>query len=358
MFCVSDVSDLVNAEKEVQNTRSLIKIVGSRTRFRAVVDEARSVFSAVKEGLGGGLPSDIAQRTAKTTLHTLKGNFGVYGLSDLVEKAHALEEKESLTGADVGHLETSLKEVVERHFNIIGLHWDGSESGSRVELSREEFNSLRAAVRREISDTTGRQRVDALLADFSNPMAGELTGPLEDLCAQLAARFGRKAEFHFMGSNLRVPENFRALLGTCVHLLRNSLDHGVETPSRRGSKPATGSVGLAISRNEEGWEIRFFDDGAGLDTDAIRAKAVAMGLYSPEKASALPEAEARELIFHPHFSTAKDVTDISGRGLGMTAVRNELERLGGSILIETERGRGTAFILRIPQPTAVLLAAA
>ncbi len=139
-----------------------------------------------------------------------------------------------------------------------------------------------------------------------------------------------------------------------VHLIRNSIDHGIELPDVReaAGKPRQGTVHLSAIHDGANVLIRIVDDGAGLDVDAIRAKGVERGLIAPD--AELSEKDAFALLFTPGFSTAKQITSISGRGVGMDVVKRSIEALRGSIDIASERGRGATITLRLPLTLAII----
>ncbi len=137
------------------------------------------------------------------------------------------------------------------------------------------------------------------------------------------------------------------------HLLRNCVAHGIEPPEARtaAGKPATGSITVALKQDGNDVSVEFRDDGAGLDLERIRAKAASQGLIAPD--AVVGPAEAAQLIFMPGFSTAAEVTGLSGRGIGMDVVRSEVNALGGRVETTTEAGQGTSFRMVLPLTTAV-----
>ena len=143
-----------------------------------------------------------------------------------------------------------------------------------------------------------------------------------------------------------------------MHLLRNSLDHGVEHPDDREKKgkPRTGEVGLIARHEGNNVVIMVTDDGAGIDAEKIRAKAVEKGLYTQEEADALSDTDAVRIIFAPGFSTADHITDISGRGVGMDVVRSKIESLGGHVDVETKIDEGSVFKIKLPLTLAIIQA--
>ncbi|HEY8477820.1 MAG TPA: chemotaxis protein CheA, partial [Chloroflexota bacterium] len=140
-----------------------------------------------------------------------------------------------------------------------------------------------------------------------------------------------------------------------LHIVRNAIDHGIEPPEERQrlGKPRSGTLQIAAAQRE-GWVVvTIEDDGRGIDAERVRERSVQMGLITAEQAARLDEYEALQLIFLPGLSTATKVSDISGRGVGMDVVRNNVERLNGSVAVETWPGRGTRFTLRFPLTLAI-----
>ena len=143
-----------------------------------------------------------------------------------------------------------------------------------------------------------------------------------------------------------------------MHLLRNSLDHGVESPDAREAKgkPRVGEVGLIARHEGNNVVIMITDDGAGIDASKIRRKAVEKGMITQDEADRLDDADAVRLIFLPGFSTAEQITDISGRGVGMDVVRSKIEALSGHVDVETHIDEGSVFKIKLPLTLAIIQA--
>ena len=139
-----------------------------------------------------------------------------------------------------------------------------------------------------------------------------------------------------------------------VHLIRNSIDHGIESPEAReeAGKPARGTVVLSAVHAGAHVLIKIRDDGAGLDREAIRARAVERGLVAPD--AELTDEQAFGLIFEPGFSTAQKITEVSGRGVGLDVVKRSMEALHGSLQIASRRGEGTTITLKLPLTLAII----
>jgi two-component system chemotaxis sensor kinase CheA len=182
---------------------------------------------------------------------------------------------------------------------------------------------------------------------------------LPRLLRDLAADLGKSIELVMQGQETELDRQVLELIkDPLTHMIRNAADHGIETPERRraAGKPDTGRI-LLQARHEGGAIlVEMSDDGRGLPAGAIRAKALSAGLITPAQAAGMTDAEARQLIFAPGFSTADQVTAVSGRGVGMDVVRTNIEKIGGAIELASVEGQGTRFTIRIPLTLSIVSA--
>lgn len=171
---------------------------------------------------------------------------------------------------------------------------------------------------------------------------------------------GKEVELVIEGGDIGLDRKMIEEIGTpLVHMLRNSVDHGIESPEerRKAGKRVQGTVKLSASYDAGTVLIELSDDGGGLPLDKIRAKALRKNMFGEEELNAMTETEIIDLIFQPGFSTSPIITDISGRGVGLDVVRkNIIEDLKGSIKVTTKAGRGTAFAIRLPMTLVVMRA--
>jgi two-component system chemotaxis sensor kinase CheA len=144
------------------------------------------------------------------------------------------------------------------------------------------------------------------------------------------------------------------LLDPIMHSVRNSVDHGIESAEERKAtgKPEEGMVILKAANEGNMIVIEISDDGKGIDVEAVKAKAIERGLLHPNKV--LPDTEAFQLIFEPGFSTAKAITAISGRGVGLDVVKRSIEKLNGTVTVHSEHGKGTKFTIKLPLTLAII----
>lgn len=184
---------------------------------------------------------------------------------------------------------------------------------------------------------------------------GSLFGRFRRLVHDLSGELGKEIDFVTSGEDTELDKTMIEQLGDpLVHLIRNAVDHGLESSERRlaAGKPAKGTVRLSAVYAGAEVAIEISDNGAGLDADRIRAKAEEAGLLAPD--ARIEDGALYRMIFHPGFSTAKEVTSLSGRGVGMDVVKRTIDGLRGNIDISTDPGAGTTVKLRLPLTLAIV----
>jgi two-component system chemotaxis sensor kinase CheA len=175
----------------------------------------------------------------------------------------------------------------------------------------------------------------------------------------LARNLGKEINFIMEGEETELDRTFVEVIGDpLVHLIRNAIDHGIETKEERIAlgKPPIGTVKLSARHEGNNVVIEVEDDGRGLNREKILRKAIEKGLITEEKAAALPDEKVFDFIFLPGFSTKDQVSELSGRGVGMDVVKNTIESLNGSVSIESNPGKGTKVTIRLPLTLAIIQA--
>ncbi len=183
---------------------------------------------------------------------------------------------------------------------------------------------------------------------------GSLQERLYRIVRQTAKEVGKRANLDIKGTQVELDRSvLERITAPFEHLLRNAVSHGIETPEKRraAGKPEIGEIRLELRQEGNEVQLTLADDGAGLDIDRIREKAIEKGLMGPRVA--LSEAEIADFIFHAGFSTATEVTQIAGRGVGMDVVRSEVAALGGRVEMKFKRGEGTRFVIYLPLTLAM-----
>ncbi len=173
----------------------------------------------------------------------------------------------------------------------------------------------------------------------------------------LSKKLDKKMELYMTGEDTELDRTVVDEIGDpLMHLLRNSADHGLESAEVRAQrgKPEVGSIFLDAYQDGNNVVIEVKDDGNGIDVEAVKAKAIEKGKITPEQAEIMTEKEAIDLLFQPSFSTAKQVSDVSGRGVGLDVVKSKIESLSGEVEVSTKLGEGTTFTIRLPLTLAII----
>lgn len=172
----------------------------------------------------------------------------------------------------------------------------------------------------------------------------------------IAKDLGKEIDLQMSGEETELDRTVIDEIGDpLIHLLRNSCDHGIEATEKRKQlgKSEVGRINLTAYQSGNNVIIEVSDDGAGINTDKVKAKAIENGILTKEAAAALSTQEAIELLFRPSFSTAEKITGLSGRGVGLDVVKTKIEQLGGSVEVETQLGKGSKFLIKLPLTLAI-----
>jgi two-component system chemotaxis sensor kinase CheA len=231
--------------------------------------------------------------------------------------------------------------------------------GGGVEQSHEADPLVR-----EFSETLGR--LDLVTTDLQSAVMKTRMLPIRKVLAKfprmvrdLANKVGKKVNLQLVGEETELDKSVIEEIGDpLIHLIRNAVDHGLETPEARraAGKPETGTVRLEALQEGDRIIIRISDDGRGIALEKVKAKALARGLVTAQELSTWGRGDIINLIFQPGFSTADQVTDVSGRGVGMDVVRTNISRINGTLEVDTEEGRGSTVTIKLPLTIAIIQA--
>ncbi|WP_254458069.1 chemotaxis protein CheA [Xanthomonas sacchari] len=230
-------------------------------------------------------------------------------------------------------------------------------------LSRNRLKTLRVRLRDEELDRAvssldiATARLQSAVMRTRMQPVGKVFSRFPKVARDVARSLNKEVELELVGADTELDRNLvEALADPLVHLVRNAIDHGIEAPALREAtgKPRGGHVRLSAQQEGDYVSIEVQDDGAGIDPERLRAKAREKGLIDPEAAARLSTEECLHLVFLPGFSTKSEVTDISGRGVGMDVVQSRIRELSGQIQIQSELGRGSRFLIRVPLTLAIL----
>ena len=230
-------------------------------------------------------------------------------------------------------------------------------------LARNRLKTLRVRIRDEELDRAvsgldvATSRLQTAVMRTRMQPVGKVFSRFPKVARDVARSLQKEVDLELLGAETELDRNLvEALADPLVHLVRNAIDHGIELPDLRqaAGKPRMGHVRLSAQQEGDYVTIEIRDDGAGIDSERLRAKAVEKGLIDLEAASRLTQEECLHLVFMAGFSTKTEVTDISGRGVGMDVVQSRIRELSGLIQIHSELGKGSRFVIRVPLTLAIL----
>ena len=263
--------------------------------------------------------------------------------------------QENLLRVEAGRIDSVLNLVGELIIGKSMLQQALSEFSKRYpkELLRGKFADAMAFQARVLND------LQRSVMKIRMVPVDQLFRRFPRMVRDVSRQCGRQVELDISGQDTDLDKGILdAIAEPLTHLVRNAISHGIESPEerRRLGKPAHGVVRLNSYHHGNQVIVEVSDNGRGIDAQKIRAKAIELGLTTPEEAARLSEAESLDFIFRPGFSTAETVTEVSGRGVGMDVVQSVLHRLKASVSVETRLGQGTTFRLKLPLTLAIIKA--
>ncbi|GAB3736006.1 chemotaxis protein CheA [Luteimonas pelagia] len=257
----------------------------------------------------------------------------------------AVAEPETTVRVDVRRLDTMI--------NLVG----------ELVLARNRIKTLRPRLGDEDLDRAvaaldaATSRLQSAVMTARMQPVGRVFARFPKLARDVARQLDKTVELEVVGAETELDRNLvEALADPLVHLVRNAIDHGIEPPAQRvaAGKPECGHVRLSAQQEGDHVAIEVRDDGGGIDPEKIRRSAIGKGLIEPDAAARLTPDECLQLIFLAGFSTRDQVSDLSGRGVGMDVVQSKIRELSGQVQIHSEVGHGTRFAIRVPLTLAIL----
>jgi PAS domain-containing protein len=314
LFTITDVTELVKAEREARINQTLLSILQDKFAFQNFITDSMRELTLAGEALKKG-----DENRLRMVLHTLKGNFATYGLDDVARYIHTTEDLNDIGPEELQEIANRIQEFMNSYQDLIGL--DPSMDGSKgVLVPFQAFHNMHKILEIMRAPSEIQRVFDVWAQEVKLVPIRSLFGAMLTHTSRLAARLGKEVEIHVKGGDTLVnPEKLTNVICNLSHMLRNAIDHGIEFPEKRAPKSARARIDLNIQRQAGELLVTMQDDGAGLDLDRIRDVAIEKKLISREAFDALSEQQKSQLIFLPGFSTAASVSDLSGRGHGFAA---------------------------------------
>ncbi len=366
MIVMTDITTQRKLERQLkadeEKNQMIVKIAVDRHGFIDFLNEVNMCLDKIKEILSGSA-SDMSIKELFRYFHTIKGGMSSYFFYKVADKAHdienllesvrtdsALPTEDLLKSVDkeTDQLKEELKKTLRDLDQIIPKQLIEAGFQPYFRISESKISRLEAILENEMRTNPAlagaikglrRQPIRNIMKKFASDAEG------------LAVNLGKKVNITLEGEDTEIVHNsFKPMLSSLIHIVRNCVDHGIEEPETRlaAHKPEVGTLDIKVEADDKELKINISDDGAGIDADAIKSIALEKGLIGTTQVESMTESELVKLIFTPGFSTNEIVTDLSGRGVGMDAVAEEVAKLRGSIDVLSTPGVGTQFLITVP----------
>lgn len=331
----------------------VLRALGHKRFFADLIRDAESLFGVLRIYEDRPATAEESQ-SLLASIHTFKGNCGFFGFTLTQEVAHDFEyaiADSQVLGEELDYhdLSLDLKRAYYQELGVIvdalGRGWIDEAGG--IVIARDVYDKVAKYVAKKYP---GEVNLVDVLEHFRKMPMKDLFSRFPFIAQATAEKLGKRIQpMEVIGGELRVvPERLERLIASFVHVVNNMVDHGIELPYVReaqGKKPE-GKLSVTITREVSSVVIQFSDDGQGVSLAEVEARAKEKGLLA---ADATPSPrEVLQLLFEPGFSTRAEATEVSGRGIGLAAVRQEAERLGGRVEVNTKLNAGTTFEIILP----------
>jgi len=351
MIILTDITEELRlrneSRRENEKWQMLRKVITNRQPFGLFDREARKLFSNLvkKEKNFGALLPDI---------HTVKGNAGFLGFTKTQDSAHTLEDilsnqiamgEDEYPAEQIDNMTNSFSEEMTDVTDTLGPSW--RIDVDLIELPKSEFTLIENHIRNFCPNPS----IMNVIEEHKRKPLSELMSRFPKMAGQIAERLGKRiTPVKIIGGDITVnTEEFEELIDSYSHIIRNCVDHGIELPVEREQigKPLAGTIGIEIEESPREIIFRFSDDGRGIQFDTIEKRARELGYIAPDEKGSTQDFLS--VIFRDNFSTASTVSNLSGRGVGLSAVRSAVKKMSGHIKVKTWKDHGTILIIIIPK---------
>ena len=374
MLILTDITDKRNLEKNIEKERQILKMVVSAIsnseEFFELLEEYQNFLSSRDKFVDDTYDAAHNIGELYRSIHTFKGLFSQKDFITTPQGLHKLESKlsEWLKNGNVSN------EMLQMTLNKIGFEiWLAKDLDILKNVLGDEFLEKKTTIviddatfeslNKKISQLVEEQPEEChdllelleVIHRLKYKPIGDFFLSFPKYAESLGERLGKTLNPMEIDDDteLLIGEEFKGFAKSLIHVIRNSVDHGIETPEERveSGKDEYGMIYLLIRNEGEFLRLEIVDDGRGIDIEKLRQKAIADGIKKPSEL--VEDRAVLELLFQEYFSTKEEVTEFSGRGVGLSSVRAEILKLGGEYHVETEIGKGSRFVFSIPKASII-----
>lgn len=347
------------AESDAAYVKSITTLLKDKNSFMDFKEEFSSNIELVKKELSVKDP-DI--NSIFRAMHSIKGGAATFGLLDIQKLAHSLEDDFSaIRDLDIELREAELESQINRFHQEINeltsllesfLKENESIIGSTSERTKEvSVDALENFLVTNLSSSEQEKAREAFTQEFIFESLTETFKQYNKAIEQVCETLNKEARLEVEESDFRYPiSKIKPLLGALVHAFRNAVDHGLEDPDEREmlDKPREGLVKVSFSKKDDRIKISISDDGGGIDPKKIAVLAYKKGLILKDEIASKTKEELIQYVLKPNFSSKEEVSEVSGRGVGLDAIKYEASKLGGNAWLQSELGMGTTLMITLP----------
>lgn len=363
MVILTDITEthalMLVREEEKRNLKTIVRVIKNRNSFmRSLEDYTMFARSGIHKLTGSGKTTDEVLTELYRMVHTFKGDFAQWGFSNAEAALHEIESLIAYQQTRIDSEEALIEFIEEIDFdkavdtdlqileNAIGKSF--LQRDEYYEISREAIIALE-----NMANENGNDALSAHIREMRLINLKELLAPYDEYVATLAYGLDKKINpLVIIGDDLRIDrKEYHNLIKVMSHILRNIMDHGIEEPEERVrlQKPEYGTIVFAVRQEtESSLVIEVEDDGCGIDSKKISDAMIRNNPESRDLFLQMPEDEVLQYVFSDGISTGTDVTTLSGRGIGLSAVRSEVEKLNGRIFVTSSPGKGSRITMVLP----------
>lgn len=348
LFTINDVSKLMDAESKNKKNEILLDILRNKDGFLSMLRETNEALLTLESKI----PGPITVQSLRL-LHTMKGNLASFGLIEAAHAIHGLEGQPALDGKDLKELRSCINQFLSENVDVILVRALEEVQDIVYPVTQADLVHLKDHAKNALGSQ--HPAYGQLISEFTRleqiPLIPFLR-PLETQLQRIAHSIGKPARLEIQGGEIKVGVHIVKLMRHLPNLLRNALYHSIEEEGERAGKPWPPCLRLTVSEQADTIVFELKDDGRGIDPRIIRNKAQAMKLMSDKDLASAQDDEILQLIFSDGFSTAAKLDEIAGRGSALSALKADIEGLGGKVSVTSAVGQGTRIQLLIPRVVA------
>jgi len=345
LFTINDVTKLMEAETKNRKNEVLLDILRNKDGFLSMLRETHEAILTLESKT----PGPVTVQSLRL-LHTMKGNLASFGLVEAARSIHDLEGKSFLDNKDLLLLRTSINLFLIENIDVILVRSLEEVQEAVYPVTQLDLLQLKEFTKNQLGPN--HPAYCQLIREFTRleqmPLSPFLR-PLETQLQRIANSIGKPARLELQGGEIKVGLHVVKFMRHLPNLLRNALYHSIEEERDREGKPWPPSLRLTVTEQEDSIVFELKDDGRGINPQIIRKKAQAMKLMSDKDLASKQDEEILQLIFADGFTTAAQVDEIAGRGSALSALKADIEWLGGKVSVKSEVGVGTRIIMLIPR---------